>query len=421
MLRPITGCGPLQLVGDLPFGAEIEHAALGYARAGVARCAQIGVDDGAGRAADADRARERGLHRPEVDRAIGAVERAEIDGFEIGVVHRVDDRRRCCARNLDAVALLAALLVVQRRVEIEFEVVVGLPLERGGAVVGFIFVILESLLQELDAQERKGLGARTRARKHQRVAIDTRLERGDVLPRIAAAQHDADLADAGIPPVAERRRYARQRRFRQVAIFHLRARSDQRFLEVERADRPQIDRAADRPFDRLRGRNLRHFDRGDQRGGQILETDARAAGARSDGGNAVDFGAVGVGAADLHGVADTRLPGDLNAGDIFEHFGEVLVGQLADILGLDDFDDIVGGALFAQRGGKGAANARYDDRIIACLIGGCRAILPGRVLRKGGAAKHRECSGAEQRRRKVNFACARCANDAAPNHPTLPI
>ena len=94
------------------------------------------------------------------------------------------------------------------------------------------------------------------------------------------------------------------------------------------------------------------------------------------------------------------MPGDLNPGDIFQHFGEVLVGQFADILGLDDLDDIVGGALFAQRGGKGAANARHDDRIVACLIGGgCRAILCGGVLRKGGAAKHRQRCGAQQRRR----------------------
>src|SRR3546814_3376867 len=60
----------------------------------------------------------------------------------------------------------------------------------------------------------------------------------------------------------------------------------------------------------------------------------------------------------------------------------VLVGQLADILGLDNLDDIVGGALFAQRGGKGAADAGNDDRIIARLVG-------GRVLRKGGRRKHR--------------------------------
>src|SRR3546814_6348205 len=79
--------------------------------------------------------------------------------------------------------------------------------------------------------------------------------------------------------------------------------------------------------------------------------------ARPDGRHAVDFGPVGVGAANLHRIADPRLPGDLDPGDILQNFGEVLVGQLADILGLDNLDDIVGGALFAQRGGKGAADA----------------------------------------------------------------
>src|SRR3546814_4223013 len=108
---------------------------------------------------------------------------------------------------------------------------------------------------------------------------------------------------------------------------------------------------------RSRGGNLGHLDRGDQRGGQILETDARPAGARPDGRHAVDFGPVGVGAANLHRIADPRLPGDLDPGDILQNFGEVLLGQLADILGLDNLDDIVGGALFAQRGGKGAADA----------------------------------------------------------------
>ncbi len=176
-------------------------------------------------------------------------------------------------------ALLPARLVVERRVEIEFQVVVRLPFQRGGAIVGFIFVILQSLLKELDAQKGKGLGAWARSGKDDRVAVDARFERGDVLPGIAAAQDDADFADAGVPIAADRRRQPRQGRLRQVAVFHLRARGDQRFLEVERADRPQVDRAADRPLDRLRGRDLGDFDRGDQRGGQILETDARAAGA----------------------------------------------------------------------------------------------------------------------------------------------
>src|SRR3546814_11602040 len=75
----------------------------------------------------------------------------------------------------------------------------------------------------------------------------------------------------------------------------------------------------------------------------------------------------------------------------------VLVGQLADILGLDNLDDIVGGALFAQRGGKGAADAGNDDRIIARLVGG--RILFVRVLRKGGRRKHRHgCRSSEERR-----------------------
>src|SRR3546814_10549113 len=74
---------------------------------------------------------------------------------------------------------------------------------------------------------------------------------------------------------------------------------------------------------------------------------------------------------------------------------------------------MVGGALFAQRGGKGAADAGNDDRIIARLVG-------GRVLRKGGRRKHRHGCRAQQRRREIHFA-ARNAHEAAPNHPTLPV
>ena len=101
--------GPnLQLVGRLPVGSEIEHPALGHARAGVARCPQVRIDHASGRTADADGARDGGLNGAEVNRAVRAVDRAEIDRFERGVVHCVDDRRRRGARYLDAVALLSA-------------------------------------------------------------------------------------------------------------------------------------------------------------------------------------------------------------------------------------------------------------------------------------------------------------------------
>ena len=406
-----------QLVGHLPVAAEVEHPALGDARAGVARRAHIRVDHRSGGAADAERARDRRVDAAKVDRTVGSVERAPVDRFERCIVGRIDDRRRRGSRNLHPVALLPARLVVERRVEIEFQIVIGLPFERGGAVVGFIFVILQPLLKELDAQEGKGLGARSRAGEDDRVAVDARLERSDVLPCIAPAHHDADFADAGVPAVAERGGQAREGRFGQVTVFDLCPRRNERLAQVERADRPQIDRPADRSLDRLRGRDLGDLDRGDQRRGQILEADTRSPGARPDGRHAVDFGAVGVGAANLHRIADPGLPGDLNAGDILQHFGQILVGQFADIFGLDDLDDIVGGALFAQRGGKGAADARDDDRVIARRIGG--GIGRRRILRERGSGGDRHRRRAQQNRREIHLA-ARNAPEAAPNHPTLP-
>src|SRR3546814_20271519 len=116
------------------------------------------LEHASGGAADADGAGDGRIDAAKVDRTIGAVERAPVDRFERAIVGSIDDRRRRRARNLDAVALLTARLVVERRVAIEFQIVVRLPLERRGAVVGLILVILAALLKKLDSQEGQGCG-----------------------------------------------------------------------------------------------------------------------------------------------------------------------------------------------------------------------------------------------------------------------
>src|SRR3546814_9260461 len=77
-----------------------------------------------------------------------------------------------------------------------------------------------------------------------------------------------------------------------------------------------------------------------------------------------------------------------------------------------------GGAFLAQRGGKGAADAGNDDRIIARIVGG--SIGRRRILREYGNGEHRYGRRAQQRRREIHFT-ARNAHEAAPNHPILPV
>src|SRR5690606_3250523 len=294
--------------------------------------------------------------------------------------------------------LFGALLIVQRHVEIEFQIVFRLPLRRTREILGLILEIIQILIEELDAHEGEGLGAQTaRVRSDDRIAVDARAEGGDVLLGVAEAADQAELTEVRVPALANRARIARRQGIRQVAVFSLGAEGEQGILQVQRADGPQIDGAAHRTFDRLGFRHLDDLHGADHRGRQIVEADARPARARPHRRDAVDFDPVGIRAANLHAAPDARLAGDLDAGDVLKHFGEILVRQLADVLGLDDLDQVGGVALLRQGVLQRRTNAGDDD-----LIDLSDVDVPRLVLIRLNALGERR-SGRHQRRRRQQY------------------
>ena len=234
------------------------------------------------------------------------------------------------------------------------------PFEGTGEVGGFVLEIVVVLVEKLDRQKIERLRARGAAtRGHAVVAVGAGTEGGDILFGVARADHDAEIAGVGGPVVAPGARHPGVEVVisGQAAVFPLDPDRGDALADLERADRAQIDRAADGTFDGFRFRRLGDFDRGDDRRGDIFKIDAGAPGAGIHRGHAVDFGAVRVGAADLHAGADAGGAGDLDAGHILKHFRQILVGQFADVFGLDDFHEIGGIALLIEGALQGSADA----------------------------------------------------------------
>jgi len=108
----------------------------------------------------------------------------------------------------------------------------------------------------------------------------------------------------------------------------------------------------------------------------------------------------GVGAEDRDLLALAEATVDADAGDVRQRFGDVAVGELANILSGDDVDDGVGVALHRDRLLQRPA-IPGDDDVVCCAIlriGGLGRGRRGgrRVLRLGGAGDADDRGGHEE-------------------------
>lgn len=95
-------------------------------------------------------------------------------------------------------------------------------------------------------------------------------------------------------------------------------------------------------------------------------------------------------AADGDGAAFAVVARNLDAGDALQRFGDVVVGQLADVFGDDGIDDLLGVLLDQLRLGDAAAGSGDLHRVQ--LLGGRfrrRGGRGGRILRIGLRAQQR--------------------------------
>jgi hypothetical protein len=191
---------------------------------------------------------------------------------------------------------------------------------------------------------------------------------------------------------------------RQVVVERLGAQGDGLAAIVERPAAAQVDRRAQRAFLDIGRRGLAHLDRVEQLRGEDAEVEARTAvGAAVDvrgagGGDAFDAvdphaGEAGVEAAhgDLLAFAAVAA-GQRDAGNALQGLGQVGVGELGDVLGLDHVDDA--GLLALDVEGAGQAGAEAGDHHFLDRVGVGRSRRLRGVL---GVSRRQQGGGGENR------------------------
>ena len=247
--------------------------------------------------------------------------------------------------------------------------VVLLPLQRAVQALALAVEFQRAPLRALrDPQRRVGIladhrvGARVVGLDLEGVGAGAAARAGDVDQR-------AELAQVGLPAVAHHAGDARRGFLLQVRVGGLQRQRCLEAVKVERHRGAQVHEATDRTFDLLGGGVLVDVDRGHQFGRHVLEVERAAAvgGERiaavhlgADIGQAADADAgafdrevlrVALGHGAVHGDAD----------DALQHLGDRAVGQLADVVGDDGIDDLVGVLLDLLGRAQRGALARDDD------------------------------------------------------------
>ncbi len=220
-----------------------------------------------------------------------------------------------------------------------------------------------------------------------------RLDRDGVLTERAlllrVVHQDADLADTGLPAIAEQARERRLAVVGEVVIVVLHAAGDLAAVVVERQTRAQVDRAAQATFDHVGRRILVDIDATEQFGRHVFEAQATAVVGGKDVAT-IELGAHLGEAADGDRAAFAVVARNLDSGDALQRFGHVVVGQLADVFGNDGIDDLLCVLLDQLRLGHAAAGTGdlHGVQLLRRRIR-CRRGSGGRILRIGLRAQQR--------------------------------
>ncbi|MNU81323.1 hypothetical protein D3C71_709810 [compost metagenome] len=192
-----------------------------------------------------------------------------------------------------------------------------------------------------------------------------------------------------------------------TVVDRLQAQADHRF-GFERAQRPDVDGGADAAGGIVGAGGLVHLHRRDRLGGDVGKVERARAGqaatavAEVGGGHlaAIEQHQVEVRADAAHGHLGAFAAGgavDRHAADALQRFGQVGIGELADVLGDDAIDHALAVALEVHRRCQAAADTGDLHRIERGGIGALRRGCGGRILRPGRAGQHSEQRGSEHR------------------------
>ncbi len=228
--------------------------------------------------------------------------------------------------------------------------------------------------------------------------------------RALAPRHRHQRTEAAIGPgVAQQRRHARVFRARQFVVAVLAVERGLEAFEIERPRCAQVDGGAQRAFIHLRRLGLVDLDPAEQLGGEGVEVEAAAAvdagGAAACGGQrfqAVDAyaGEIRTQAAYGNLLAFAAFAVDGDTGDALHRFGQVQIGKLADVLGVDRIDLLDAVALFVQRLLQAFTVGGLDLHLVQVdRIGGGRSRFRGLLCMRGVAQHQSDRQGKHGERR----------------------
>jgi hypothetical protein len=169
--------------------------------------------------------------------------------------------------------------------------------------------------------------------------------------------HQAHLAERRVPAVADQARHLRLGRAFQRVVGGTRRGGGGKTLEVEWLARLQVDDAAQAAFDQAGRRILVHVDAGQQFGRDVFKRQVAP-------GVAEHLAPVEQGlhlrqAADRHALAFALVALDLDARHALQRFGDIAVGELADVFGCDRIDDLRCILLDVHRAAQRCTQARH--------------------------------------------------------------
>ena len=302
--------------------------------------------------------------------------------------------------------LVAGLVVVERGIgaaQEDFRRVARAPVEvedRALAGPGQV-IVAQSVLIGNDEAVRGG--------RHAPVGRALEILRFDRTLRIIDRQHRAELAVGAEQPADLDIALVRMLVVELGPAIGDARTGEIRLVPVERRQRSNIDRATDRIGILVRGERLGDDHRADERRGDVVEFHLPAFRLRRGQSHAVqrDVDEIGVDPADDDVAPLSLIVRNRQAGQAAHRFGDILVGQFADVVGEHRLDEIVRGAFLLNRLAFASTGTGDDDvarRGCGLVADGIRLrFSPGRrrslILRLGTAAEDRaHCDTRRQRR-----------------------
>lgn len=219
---------------------------------------------------------------------------------------------------------------------------------------------------------------------------------------VGNVEQHAEFTGFGVPAVGEQDGCRGLQRVAQVPFVEGEAAGDLHAVLVEGHAGAQVDQATEASFDHLRTGVLVDVHTAEQFGRHVFPAQCTA-GIGGEDIAAIELAAHLGEAAHHDAAAFALVAGDLHAGDALQCLGDVVVGQLADVLGHDRINDLVAGFLDDLCLGQAATGT--GDLDLVQVGGGRRG--GGFLCLSGGRKQQRHTQGKDGRLQTATSAATR--------------